>query len=524
MLEVSYGGYSFPHPLPFVGEDLSSIVRSGSLDSFLNTVSLIGELTGCNLGSIKTQKEQMVHALSSGFQTLTFGNTGYNYAKPISINFPSSEVRKRLPYEVVFECHNQLDFSKFYGVDEPVDIWTFSEAEERTVQVSHSVSARGLKVVAGSSLDTARNFVNERLNGFNNNLSIFFSGETFILSSKREEIDRASNRYGITEDWVLSRSQNGFDESGCIVRADCSIQYDLESNLSLSVRGNIRGGISGSAYTGFFTIQDATDFAKNSLIRSKIPYEDSLYGEVLREPVGYNYEVDTGSNSIEFSFSFSDPTNPRTGDVLHDYSTSLETSKDSPFSTATVNGRVYYNTNRDIFTTNLPETEQRWKKVDAYFSGVNPYLVTQQHFDWFKSESLPYNFSPLNDVYTTFDITKSPFEAEIDYSYSYSNKPDYFSGLLKDVSLTIETIYPIPNYNIQPTTDNSFSVQETFDSIERKSISLNASLNTGVTFTTALNYVNAWLLQYSGNGAVLTRNSLETGSNSFSLNKAFAKP
>jgi hypothetical protein len=524
MLEIKYGGFSFPSPLPFVGEDLNSIVLSGSLDHIANNISLVGEITGCDLNSVKTQKDQLVRALSSGYQRLVIGNTGYDFAKPVSINFPTNNVRKRLPYEISFECYENLNFSQFYGISDPVDVWTFTEDDDRIVRATHNVSARGLKLQTGSSLESAKNFVNNRLKGFDNNLSLFFSGQTPILTSKNEEINRVSNIYGITEEWSLSRSLNGFDKSDSIVRADCSISYDSESSLSLSVRGTIQGGISGSADTGYFTIQDATNFARNSVVRSKIPYEESLYGAVVRGPRTYSYTLDTGSNNISFSFEFVDPTNIRTGDVLHDYATSISTSKDDPFSSVSVNGSVYYASNRDIFSTTQPETEQRWKKVDSYFSGVNPFLIAQEHFNLFKDPSLAYNLNDLNDVISTYNVSKNPYGSIIEYDFSYSNRPDLFSGMFRDISLTIETTHPILAYSIEPTTDNSFAVQEAFSTIERKSVSLNASLNSGVNFNTALSYVNSWVLQYSGQGAILTENSLQTGSNTFSLTKSFAKP
>ena len=130
----------------------------------------------------------------------------------------------------------------------------------------------------------------------------------------------------------------------------------------------------------------------------------------------------------------------------------------------------------------------------------------------------------MSDTFTSFNITKTPHNSSIEYNYVYSNRPDFFSGLLKDIDLTVETIYPIPTYSVQPTVDNSFAVQETYDTLERKNISLSATLTSGVNFNTALNYVNNWVLQYSGDGAVMLSNSLQTGSNTFFLNKSFVKP
>ena len=524
MASISYGGFTFPHPTPLVSEDLSFIKLSGSLDHISNSISLIGEITGCDLTSVKLQKEAMVQALSSGYQNLTLGSTGYDYAKPLSINFASSDLRKRVPYEISFECYNDLGFSQFYGVQNPVDTWQFSEESDRIVSATHEVSAKGYKSNTGDTFNNARNFVNNRLNGFNNNLSLFFSGQTYILTAKNESIDRLNNSYGIVEEWSLSTSNSRLDVSGAIVRADCSVQYNGDSDLSVSIQGNIIGGISGAVTTGFFTLAQASEFAKNAVRRSKIPYEERLYGDILKDPLTYNYSVDSGANDISFSFAFVDPTDLRTGDIKHDYSTSINASKDSPFSSVSVDGSVVYNSTQNIFTTDTPETEERWKRVDSFFSGVNPYLIAQQHFSWFNSPVLPYNQNALNDVFSTANITKTPHSAQIDYSYSFSNKPDFFSGLLRNPDLTVSTSYPIPSYSISPTTDNSFAVQETYDRIERKDISLNATLVSGVSFNTAINFVNNWLLQYSGNGSVLLSDSLQTGSNTFSLTKSFATP
>lgn len=522
MSSISYGGFAFLHPLPFVAEDVNPISISGSIDHLASSISLIGEITGCDLTSIKLQKENLIHALSSGFQPLVIGSTGYDYAKPTAIKFASSDLRRRLPYQIDLECYSSLSFSNFYGISDPVDVWNFSEGEGRQVKATHNVSAKGYKK-DGSSFENARSFVNGRLNGFNNNLSSFFSGQTVILTSKNEDINRVSNTYGITEEWQLSESNN-LDKNGCIIRADCSIQYNSQSNLSIGIRGTILGGISGSVDTGYFTKEDATIFAKNAVLNSKTLYEDNLYGDILKEPLSYKYGVDSGSNSISFDFSFKDPTDLRTGEVLHDYSSTISTSKDDPFSSASVKGAVFYNSNISIFSTGSPETQDRWKKVDAFFSGVNPFPIAQQHYSWFRNSELPYNQSDLSDIFTSFSISKSPYSASIDYDYSYSNRPDFFSGLLRNVDLTIETTYPIPSYKIQPTTDNSFAVQDAYDTIERKSISLNASLTTGVNFNTAIAFVNQWVLQYSGNGGVLLEDSLQTGSNAFSLKKTFTKP
>ena len=521
MLEISYGGYTFPSPLPFVGLEDNHVFLSGQIDHVKQNISLIGEITGCSLELIKETRDEMVFAISSGFQYLSIGNTGYSYSKPTKINFPSSQINKRLPYEIEFEGYFDRDFSQFFGVENPTDTWSFSEQNNRRISATHSVSAKGIKVSAQEPLVSARDFVNGRLNGFDESKSLFFSGSSFILKDKSEEVNRAENSYGVNEVYELSNSPLSNDRPDSIVRANCQITYDGESDLQVSVNGTIEGGISGSADTGYFTPQMATEFAKNTIERSKTNYEESLYGNILKDPQTYNYDIDTGSNSINFTFSFVDPTDARTGDVLHDYSTSLSASKQDGFVSINLNGSLRYNSTRDIFSTQSPESEARFQKVEEAFSGVNQFSIAQDHFSLFNDGSLNYSELPLNESFKTLTINKLPHASEINYAYSYSNKPDQFSGLFQSINLTVQTNHPTLNYGIEETTDGNFSVQPLYDTLERKTITLNGDLSGDTEMNQAISYLNNWVLQYSGQSSFLSTDSIQTGSNSLSFTKSF---
>tara|TARA_Y100001938_G_C8100662_1_gene441429 strand:+ start:1248 stop:2822 length:1575 start_codon:yes stop_codon:yes gene_type:complete len=521
MIDISYGGYSFPQPLPFVGQDETPIFISGRVDHSLMSINLIGQLTGCDLPSLKAQKEQMVLALSSGFQELTIGNTGFNYAKPINIDFQDSDLTRILPYNVSFEVFHQKDFSEFYGISNPVDTWEYQEDEQgRKVSVTHNVSASAKKTSDTDTLTVAKQFVDSRLKGFDN-MSLFFTGDTSILVSKDETVNRLTNSYGVTEVYELSESLAGHDKPDSIVRPSCQISYDSNESLSLTVDGTIFGGISGSAETGHFTPQDATEFAKNAVRRSKIDFEDSLYGDIFREPQSFNYDIDTGANAISFSFSFKDPTDFRTGEVLHDFSSSIEASKDQGGVTLSLNGRVYYNGTKDIFLTDTPEQEQRYQKVEAFFSGLDQYPIAQTHFQYFNDFNLNYNSNPLDTTLQNFSIDKKPHSAEINYSHSYSNVPDLFSGLLKNASVSIETQHPIARYGIKPTIDGSFAVQELYDTLETKSVSVNGVLTEGTDVDSVTSFIYNYMSQHSGSSSSISSDTIETGNNNISISRTF---
>ena len=120
---------------------------------------------------------QMISGLLSEFQTLTI--TGdvegkiYSGAKPKSIEFSQSDLTTILPYSASFTSYASGTFSKFFGVTEPQDSWSFSEQDGRVTEATHSVSARGLNLGNSvTALTNAKTFVSGRVGGLTN-ISLF---------------------------------------------------------------------------------------------------------------------------------------------------------------------------------------------------------------------------------------------------------------------------------------------------------------------------------------------------------------
>ena len=515
--DVTYGGYTFS-PSPFLDLTNDPVFLSGKLDYLRQNVSLMGQLTGCGLSDLKVAKDELVAALSTGFQELTVGNTGFSYAKPVNVSFRESKLTKLAPYEISFEAYQNQDFSQFFGILNPVDVWSFTESDRRIISAEHNVSARAIKSSDDSLLDL-RNFVNGRLNGFEN-ISLFFSGDTTTLVSKTEELNRVTNSYGVSEKWSLSNAVDSYDTSGCIVRPNAKINWD-GSDLSVSVDGSINGGISGSCSTGYFSPDDAKEFAQQSVESFKTLVEDDYYDGVFNHPSTYNYTIITGANSIDFSFAFSNPSNLNTGDVNHEFSVDFSAAKENSNINASIKGRVFYDSYKDLFLSGSPEEGSRYKKVEAFFSGVDPFAITQTHFNYFNEADLPYSNNPLNARYEKFNINKAPFSSEISYDYSYSNSYDPFSGQLVNTSISVVCDHSVPRWKITPTIDDSFCVQELFQVLEKKSITINGTVPTGISAIQAIASASGWMNQYIPSESTLTNHSCRTGDGNIALSKTF---
>ena len=167
----------------------------------------------------------MITGLLSEFQTLKITGDAegkiYSGAKPTSISFSDSNLTTTLPYSVSFEAYSLGSFSSFFGITDPEDSWSFAEQDGRITNASHTISAKGLNLGDGvSALDNARSFVTGRGSGISN-ISLFQSGDNAFLQSRTETIDKASNLYSTTEEYVYSTTQNRM-ASGLSGVLDCS--------------------------------------------------------------------------------------------------------------------------------------------------------------------------------------------------------------------------------------------------------------------------------------------------------------
>lgn len=517
---ISYGGYVFPHPIPFVGMSEEPVFISGQMDHGALNLTLVGEITGCGLTDLKVKKDSLVDALSSGFKTLTVGNTGYDYAKPLSIEFPDSILFRRLPYQINFQVYSQKDFSNFYGIAEPEDIWENEEQDDRIVSVSHRVSARALKTDGSDSITKAKTFVMSRMGDYVPP-SLFFTGSNYIVASTQENIDRVKNIYELIKTYSLSDSNSNRDITGRIIRPSVSISYNAQDSLGVKVRGTIEGGISGVVSTGMFTPEDAKVLAQQSVARTKSSIEQSLYGEVFREPNSFSYNVNTGSNSISFDFSFLDPSDPYSQDIIHEYSVGVAATKDRSSVGVSLDGSVRYNSWKNPFTGSSPELETRFTQVSQTYSGVNHYALASEGFSWFSNTNLPYSKNALNPYLEEYSVQKKPFNSEISYNYNYSNGIDIFSGYLRNAQVSIETEHPISKYSIKPTTDNSFGVQELYTTLTRKTVNVRGVVNSNVNIQDAILFVSGWSNQYNTEKGILSQDEINTGDGVIVLSKQY---
>lgn len=537
MAEVKYNDLLFPYPQPFVGVSNTPVFVEGKNDHFEVTIDLAGQITGQSLSDLEEQKRYLITGLSTAFKTLEVGDKTYGFCQPVNLNFADSNLSTFLPYSVSFIAYEDLahngSTTLYTGVTNLSDNWSFQEQENRLVEATHSVSAQGQKISSSDPLSLAKSWVDNRVNAQFNNFSTLLSGGSGYLVARDENIDQFLGVYGITDTYRYSLAEEDIFASG-LIQTETQISWTQNEGLQVSLNGSVQGGLTGYGHpvitTGAFSTEDAKYYAAKSLERSKSDFESGVYGAVFNAPRTYEYTIQEDTNSLDFSFNFNDPSDPRNDEVKHTYSAQINASKDSSLIEISVNGELVYNSSAKLFNTGAPETGARFAAVEAAFSGVDVGAIASQNFADFVDTVDGYtDLSGLGNNPVSATIDKNPFESSITYNYSYDNSFDFSTGKLKNPSITLTRNHPITVQTANPNISGGFAMYTGHETMPSIQIAANAQLQTGDAMSVASDFlsgiVDNYALKYSfGGSGIVVQDTINTGDGAISINKTIIFP
>ena len=528
---ITYGSYSFPEPIPLFSEEDGLVKLGGLLDHSSIRVNIVGFLTGSDLSGLDLQKMQMVSGFLNEYEDLTITIENETKTCPCafieSIDFNESDSTTILPYSLTALYYSGETFSEYFGVTDPKNSWSYNEEDNKIITATHDVSAKGLKVDAKDPFDNAREYVSGKIiNGFEN-IALFNSGDNAFLTSRTENVDKKENIYGVTEVYSYSagdrdNSNKSYSDSG-VLNLSTSISFSNDSELSISVNGSLQGSIDantgsqvGLLSTGNFTPEQATEVATNALVNSYSDYESGVYSFVQEGPTAFNYNLNTGANSLEFSFTFADPDKVEVinNNVLHSYVSSISLSKDSSVSTIQIQGNLKYLGLLIIDSTGEFEDNARFQAVETAFEEVNQHGIAISALQKFSGVATGYeiNSSYVNEEPERLSISKNPVENTISYNYNYSNQIDFSTGRLKNLTISVTDKKPLAIDNVQETIGGVASAQIISRSLGNYSVS--ASSNNDASKLGDLKEFTTGLCS----GDFVIDDSYSTGQNSISYN------
>ena len=208
-----------------------------------------------------------------------------------SISFEES------PYSNLISYSIELNSSQLSGnVINPTNEYNFTENEDKTISLSHSISARGINTSKNPSksnaMDNAIAFVKSNTGlakiptvKFISGLSIY---SPFYMQNFSESIDRLNGVYSVQENYNTKTINSSLPG---VLSYTCDITSGADSNVvQINLRGDYKGPKDG----------DITNL-RNTFTLSELFLYSGYYNPT---PIQYNITENSGENLISFDYIF----------------------------------------------------------------------------------------------------------------------------------------------------------------------------------------------------------------------------
>jgi hypothetical protein len=524
---IKYNSNQLPSPTPLVELSRENAYNNNHL-GYIDSIVLRGQLTG-NFNQLQTGQSGILNIFNQNFglfeiyeATDRVGLVFQKIYEKSGINIKSISFDEA-PYYGLINYNIELNCSTMSGnVINPVNQYNFVENKDKTISLSHNVSAQGINTAGypskSNALENAINFVVQNTGLANVPTIKFISGASnnFYLQNISESIDRLNATYSIDEYYTNSLLNTG--ASG-ILKYSLDITSGVTTDsINLSLKGSYKGPLGGN-------INDL----RNSLNATQLV--SSMYSSYFNPiPINYNISENTGENIINFDYSFDNISLPN---PYLKYETSVQKDEVEQVMKVDINGSIVARGNRyyryflsQLYTSSLTgqfKTLADNALVDFkdFNSDTGVYTLRLQNIDVVKNPKdgtitakVSYDDKPMPTGIGQ-DITDSSFQVSIQAPYWYMsdsptmNKKGYH--IINDFNittlpkLTIESSFSAKNDQFfdQITTQNKLqstttgiapidynfnkTIKESF-SIEKGNLNKSSELNQQILNTKKINY------------------------------------
>ena len=409
---IDLNTYGLPFPITLSGN------KSLSIDIFTNKNPngkwklYVFDAIGGDIGSINQARlifsnERIYEKSGIIVDSIGFDNSVYNGILNYNIDLTSKQLK--------------------YNVQNPVNEFSFSEDENKILNVSHRVSAQGMNTsstIKSNALDNAINFV-KTFSGISNIPTVNFINKinnNFYLKDVKESINRLNSTYSIDETYVNDLSP--YATSGGILRYSIDVNSGAQSNVTeIKIQGDFTG----------------PNFGKISDLRSAINITSLLSGSYSGYfntiPLSYNITENSGENKISFDYSFDNIPLPN---PYFDYKVDVSRDELSQITNININAEIIARGNRqnryNLSLSNLDSFTGNFLSVAQ--SGLAQY-------NYLNDLSSGYNLRLIN-----IQVDKNPNEGKITASAKYDDKsmpPSGFSDGSFSINVSAPYWYMKPN-------------------------------------------------------------------------------
>lgn len=445
-LQVNYGGanlFAGIAPTPFIFSNQDFIDYKTQWNQ-VTQLTMEGQLTGrfvgnLSYGELSTSFKTLLSRLQNNFQSLsiTENNQTIFFADKVivdNIEIPESRWYGFLPFTINFTIYEPSLFSQDYGVLEPSETLNFKEESNEIISLNHKISARGFVTSNGNGIQNAKNWVNQRTGNYNKIIPILTNtnvGSNFLLDSVNESIDRFNGEYS----WEATYTKSKSIESP----SNCFLNYILDINSGIDdgyINVSINGSLEKNNIDILRTEYDNINFYNHANNASLRIYNTSLNPKpITRSVTEFEHE-----NKLDFSLSYN---NDFSDDVINNYTVEINEDSIKNITTVSLNTTI---------TAKYGDITSRWGKVQNYYNNnFNSYNLANAEY----IKEIPNRILYQNKL--TESITFDEYNAQIQYSASWSNKRQPFSDSVLNLKSTVSFT---PSINIYIPHTSAFTAKE----------------------------------------------------------------
>ena len=448
---------------PYVSMNFETI-NFGGVWANVRTISLNGSVVDSSSSNLETIKNNIISAFSVNGKTFTFVDSSgvgmsFNNVFVDSISFPAQQFFGKLDFSINLRAYI------FTGLEvlEPTDQIEIETSPDKTITITHSVSAQG---VDGSAigLDNAKTFVTARINVVPVTVTTFAAGMNYIVMDETESINRLTSTYSKSKKYLVNRlSSFASTEELIFKRYNISISDSLEQDFKrVDIVAEYKGGKNTTS----------TNFANSADLESDLLSKASSVSGLTLDSVPENISIDIDENNKSLSIKASFDTNTCFGSAgwFFDYSLSSSTDFVLGVTKISIDGELM-----------IKGGLERKKAIINDFinsTNINNFLYGFVFpFYSIANNSSPLQSFTLNPESENLTISKNISKGVLKLSASF-NDENFIPGYSQaDWSVSVDTSIPLVKTAASITENGHWSIQSlNFNTREKISTSVNLSI------------------------------------------------
>lgn len=420
---------------PFVSFSRESDGWWQSVDTF----NLEGEIIGCgsDFSGLLQKQQDLINNFSENFKSFQIKESGQTIFSSDSvivrdISFDESNYTYILPFVVNLEIFDPLSFSGKYYVTNPVDEFSIEEDDDRSVNITHTISADGV-TNQYAAIYNAKNWVYSRTGLGNFIKPAFIKFHNYsqpTLLSLSESVNRLDGSHSVTENYIFDQANIATG----LIRYNNTITKDINDFTTVTIEGRIEGGIGRN-------LQNLRDQYRNldlwSLafdVYSGCTNNGDLNSFYLTSGVTENIQ----SNTLNFNVAFNNDNSPLVvvrSDASYNIGYDIQSAQDSAELTSEISCRA-------------GSQSERYNRVLNYFNNTfDPKSEFIKNVQEFNENDFNLSYFKLNAENVTYSESASKIIYKCSWNISKINTtiPCY----IKSINYTVNKSYPLQQYEFK---------------------------------------------------------------------------